>query len=179
MTNFILSPMRPYIGSTCLPARHGVFVREEYMQVIIDSWKHCQETKGLQIYGWCILPGHVHMIIGSDKNKLEDIVRDTKSYTSTALKNAIKEHPHESRKEWMLWLMERAGKKNGNNNAWQFWQQHNKPLEIISQEMFDEKLAYIHQNPVQAGFVIKKEDWKYSSARDFCGMKDLVSLSYS
>jgi putative transposase len=156
-----------------------VFVRDEYMQVIIDSWKHCPETKGLQIYGWCIMPSHVHMIIGSNKNKLEDIVRDTKSYTSTALKNAIKEHPHESRKEWMLWLMERAGKKNGNNNDWQFWQQHNKPLEIISQEMFDEKLAYIHQNPVQAGFVMREEDWKYSSARDFCWMKGLVGLCYS
>ncbi len=156
-----------------------VFVREEYMQVIIDSWKHCQQTKGLQIYGWCIMPSHVHMIIGSSKNKLEDIVRDTKSFTSTTLKNAIKENPQESRKEWMLWLMERAGKKNGNNNEWQFWQQHNKPLEIISQEMFDEKLAYIHQNPVQAGFVTREEDWKYSSAHDFCGMKGLIELSYS
>ncbi len=42
------------------------------------------------------------------------------------------------------------------------------PLEITEQQMFDEKLLYIHQNPVQAGFVIKEEDWKYSSARDFC-----------
>ncbi|MDQ6762155.1 MAG: transposase [Bacteroidota bacterium] len=56
-----------------------VFVREEYMQVIIDSWKHWQEKKGLEIYGWCIMPSHIHMIIGSKENKLEDIVRDTKS----------------------------------------------------------------------------------------------------
>ena len=53
------------------------------------------------------------------------------------------------------------------DNDWQFWQQHNKPLEIKSQEMFDKKLDYIHQNPVQAGFVTKEEDWKYSSANDF------------
>ncbi len=58
-------------------------------------------------------------------------------------------------------------------------QQHNKPLEITGQQMFVERLLYIHQNPVQAGFVIKEEDWKYSSARDFCGMKGLVELSYS
>ncbi len=45
--------------------------------------------------------------------------------------------------------------------------------------MFDKKLQYIHDNPVVAGFVIKPEDWKYSSARDFCGMKGLVALSYS
>ena len=105
------------------------------------------------------------MIIGSSKNMLEDIVRDTKSFTSTTLNTAIKEHLHERRKEWMLWLLERAGKKNGNNNDWSRTireQQHNKPLEIISQEMFDEKLAYIHQNPVQAGFVTKEEDWKYT-----------------
>ncbi len=74
---------------------------------------------------------------------------------------------------------EKAGKQNSNNKDWQFWQQHNKPLEIKGQEMFDEKLLYIHQNPVQAGFVTREEDWKYSSARDFCCMKGLVTLSYN
>ena len=47
-----------------------VFIREEYNQVIIDSWKHCQEKRGLEIYGWCIMTSHVHMIIGSKKDKL-------------------------------------------------------------------------------------------------------------
>lgn len=148
------------------------------MTAIIDSWKHCQEKKGLEIYEWCIMPSHIHMIIGSKQNKLEDIVRDMKSFTSTTMKNLITD-PHESRKEWILWMMERAGKKNGNNNDWQFWQQHNKPLEIVSQDMFDKKLEYIHQNPVQAGFVTNQEDWKFGSAKDFCGMKGLVELSYS
>ncbi len=149
------------------------------MQVIIESWKHCQEKKGLEIYGWCILPSHVHMIVGSKKDKLEDIVRDMKKHTSMELKEVIKNNVHESRKEWIIWMMERAGKKNGNNKDWQFWQQHNKPLEITGQQMSDEKLLYIHQNPVQAGFVTREEDWKYSSARDFCGMKGLVILCYS
>ncbi|MEP7230320.1 MAG: transposase [Ginsengibacter sp.] len=156
-----------------------VFIREEYNQIIIDSWKHCQEKKGLQIYGWCIMTSHVHMIIGTADKKLDAIVGEMKSFTSTQLKKIIKDHPHESRKEWMMWLMERAGKKNGNNNDWQFWQQHNKPLAIKDQQMFDKTLEYIHQNPVQAGFVNRPEDWKYSSARDFCGMKGLVELCYS
>lgn len=86
----------------------------------------------------------------------------------------------------MMWMMQRAGKKNRNNKDWQFWQQHNKPLEITGQEMFNEKLRYVHQNlptggqaPVQAGFVTKEEDWKYSSARSFCGIEGLVDLIYS
>jgi REP element-mobilizing transposase RayT len=156
-----------------------VFIREEYMQIIIESWKHCQADKGLEIYGWCIMPSHIHMIIGSKKNKLEDIVRDMKKHTSLRLKAAIKNNVVESRKEWIIWMMERAGKKNGNNKDWQFWQQHNKPLEIQDQEMFDKSLTYIHQNPVAAGFVTRAEDWKYSSAKDFYGMKGLVELSYS
>jgi putative transposase len=76
-------------------------------------------------------------------------------------------------------MMERAGKKNGNNLGWQFWQQHNKPLEIKDQEMFDNTLEYLHLNPVMAAFVIKPEDWKYSNAGDFCGLKGLIDLKYS
>ena len=44
--------------------------------------------------------------------------------------------------------------------------------------MFVEKLLYIHQNPVQAGFVTNEEDWKYSSARDFYRMQGLDLLHY-
>ena len=103
---------------------------------------------------------------------------ENSAYTSQ-FKKIIKDHPQESRKEWLIWMMERAGKKNSNNNDWQFWQQHNKPIEIRDKEMFDKTLEYIHQNPVKAGFVTRPEDWKYSSACDFCGMEGLVELSYS
>ncbi len=63
------------------------------MQVIIESRKHCQEKKALEIYGWCIMPSHVHMIIGSKKDKLEDIVRGMKKHTSITLKSIIKNNP--------------------------------------------------------------------------------------
>jgi putative transposase len=76
-----------------------VFIREEYNQIIIDSWKHCQEKRGLEIYGWCIMTSHVNMIIGSSTDMLEDIVRDMKKHTSLKLKGAIKNNVHESRKE--------------------------------------------------------------------------------
>ncbi len=52
-------------------------------------------------------------------------------------------------------------------------------IEIKDQEMLDKTLDYIHQNAIVACFVTKPENWKYSSARDFCGMKGLVELSYN
>ena len=66
---------------------------------MIDSWKHCQEKKGLEIYGWSIMPSHVHMILGCKKDRLEDIVRDMKKHTSITLKSIIKNNNLESRKE--------------------------------------------------------------------------------
>jgi hypothetical protein len=85
------------------------------------------------------------MIIGSHQNRLEDIIRDMKSYTSTKLHKMIWEHPQESRREWMLWMMRRAGIKNGNNVDFQFWQQHNHPIELNTNELMDQKLDYIYQ----------------------------------
>ena len=144
-----------------------VFTRNEYKDILIESWKFCQYNKGLEIYGWCIMPGHVHMIIGSNKNKLEDIVRDMKSFTSTKLREVISNHPQESRKEWMKWMMERASKNNVNNNEWQFWKQNNMPLEITGKKQFLELLQYIHMNPVAAGFVYAPENWMYSSSNGY------------
>jgi hypothetical protein len=62
-------------------------------------------------------------------------------------------------------------------------QQHNKPLEIKDQEMFNKILEYIHSNPV-TGFIRKAEDWKYSSAKNFCESesrfeKGLIELKFS
>lgn len=61
---------------------------------------------------------------------MQDILRDMKSYTSSQLKQAIAENPQESRKEWMLAQMQRAGEKNDNNRGFQFWQQDNHPIEL-------------------------------------------------
>jgi putative transposase len=155
-----------------------VFTRPEYKNIIVESWKYCQEHKGLEIYAWVIMTNHVHLIIGSNKNKPEDIVRDMKSHTSTQLRKAISNNIQESRREWMLRMMTETGWQNSNNKDWQFWQQHNQPIELFNAEIFQQKLAYIHQNPVKAGFVENAEDWLYSSARDFYGKKGLIELSY-
>ena len=37
-------------------------------------------------------------------------------------------------------------------------------------------LDYIHNNPVEAGIVEKAEDYLYSSARDYYGMKGMIDI---
>jgi REP element-mobilizing transposase RayT len=153
-----------------------LFIRNEYKDIMIASWKYCQLNKGLEIYGWCIMTSHIHMIIGTHGDNLENIMRDMKKHTSTALKEAIRAHPGESRKEWMLWMMERAGKKNSQNLNFQLWQQDNRPIELFDQKILHQKLDYMHYNPVEVGIVEKPEDYLYSSARDYCGIKGLIDV---
>ncbi|WP_293303070.1 transposase [Pedobacter sp. UBA4863] len=152
------------------------FVRNEYREVLLDSLRYCQKNKGLEVYAWCIMTSHVHLIIGTTDKKMEDILRDFKSYTSSQLRKAISENPQESRREWLLWMMQRAGKKNINNNGFQFWQQDNHPIELWDNYMKEQKLNYLHQNPVMSGFVSKAEDYLYSSAIDYCGEKGLLEI---
>jgi putative transposase len=171
-----LNPEGMYFISFAVVYWIDVFVRNDYKNILIESWKHCQKEKGLIINAWVIMTSHVHMIIGSSGNKLEDIVRDMKSFTSGMLRKSIAENMQESRREWMLWMMERAGKKNSNNSGFQFWQQHNQPIELYDNNIMEQKLDYLHNNPVEEGFVDKPEDYVYSSARDYAGIKGMIDV---
>ncbi len=155
-----------------------LFIRKEYKDIVLDSWRFCQKEKGLEIYGWCIMSSHVHMIVGTTGRPLEKTIGEMKSFTSRSLRKAIEDNVGESRKEWLIEMMKQAGLDNNNNNDWQLWQQHNQPIELKNPEIFHQKLQYIHDNPVEAGFVEKEEDYLYSSARDFNGRKGLIELSY-
>jgi len=44
--------------------------------------------------------------------------------------------------------------------------------------MIESKMKYIHENPVRAGIVEKSEDFLFSSARDYSGLKGLIEIDY-
>jgi REP element-mobilizing transposase RayT len=153
-----------------------VFIRNEYREIILDSIRYCQREKGLEVYSWCLMTSHMHMIIGTHNKPMQTIMRDFKSYTSNRMKDEIKNHMEESRKEWLLRMLERAGKLNSNNNNYQFWDQDNHPIELFDNEIMQQKLDYIHNNPVEAGFVDNPENWLWSSARDYAGIKGKLDI---
>ena len=70
----------------------------------------------------------------------------------------------------------KSRQKNSNVKHMQFWQQHNKPIELHSNKAIDQKFDYIHNNPVEAGFVLEPEHWKYSSAVNYSGQMGKVGI---
>jgi len=155
-----------------------LFVREQYFQLVVESLDYCRKNKGLEIYCWCIMPSHLHLIIRAKENNPEIVLGRFKEYTSKQLQLSISENAQESRKDWMLWLFERAGKKSSNVQFRQLWQHHNKPIELWSHEVIDQKVDYIHSNPVVSGFVVEPWHWKYSSAIDYSGGKGLLEIDF-
>ncbi len=99
------------------------------------------------------MTSHVHLIIGSANNPLENIIRDLKRHTSEELHKMIRHHVHESRRELLLTLMQKAGKENSNNCGFQLWQQHNHPIVLDTPYITHQKLDYLHNNPVTAGLL--------------------------
>lgn len=146
-----------------------VFTRIVYKEILLETFRYCIKEKGLIVYGYVIMSNHVHMIIGRNGNNLlSDIMRDMKKYSSVKIIKEIIENPQESRKKWLLYLFAKAGKANSNNKIYQLWQQDNHPIELDPHlNLFEEKLNYIHQNPVTAGWVTEAAAYVYSSASNY------------
>lgn len=144
-----------------------VFSREKYKELFLDSLKYCQKNKGLVVHAWVIMTNHVHLVISSDRNKIEHIMRDLKKFTSKQIIKSIQENSVESRKEWMLNIFNYAGKNNNNNKNFQFWKQDYHPVELNTPAKVQQRLDYLHENPVKSGLVWEPHHYKYGSAIDY------------
>ena len=80
---------------TCIPISIGinwidVFSKEQYKEIVIESLKYCIEAKGLNLHEWVIMRNHLHLIVNAKEDqKLADIIRDFKKYTSKQIIKAI------------------------------------------------------------------------------------------
>jgi putative transposase len=80
-----------------------LFIRNEYKDILLESIKHCQQKKDLELYAWCIMTSHAHFIIGTKGNAFSNIMRDLKRHTSEMLHKAIQTNITESMREWIFY----------------------------------------------------------------------------
>jgi len=169
------NPEGVYFVSFAVVEWLDVFTRKEYKNILVSNLAYCQQNKGMEIFAWCIMTNHVHLVFRSTGARApEQLLGDFKRHTSKQLVKAIIENPQESRKEWLLEQFKKAGMSSSNVRDYQFWRHDNKPIELWSNKVIDEKINYIHQNPVEEGYVFKAEDYIYSSAIDYAGEKGML-----
>ena len=109
------------------------------------------------------MSSHVHFIASSENGSLTSILKSFKSFTAKAIRKEISENLQVSRRELFFHQFNYFGKKSKNGER-QFWKHDNHPFYLYSNPMIDQKIDYIHNNPVEAGFVSEAHEWRLSSA---------------
>ena len=89
-------------------------------------------------------------------NKREDVQRDFLKYMSHQILKFLRERNSALIKELEV---------NAKDRKHQIWERNSLGIPLWTEEVFNQKLKYIHSNPVKAGLCQLPEDYKYSSAR--------------
>lgn len=155
----------PYFITLTIVDWVDVFTRKEYKDIIIKNLNYCQKEEGLHIYAFVIMSNHLHLVVRREHEKsLSELLGRFKSITSKEIVKAIQKNKFESRKEWMLAIFRQNAKGKKQYKDYHFWQYTSYPIALDYNYIIDQKIEYIHQNPVVAGIVEESHQYVYSSA---------------
>jgi putative transposase len=105
-----------------------------------NALKRVRNNFGVCIYGYVVMPEHVHLLISEPPEAtFADAIKSLKQGVSRRL---IDEADH-------------------------FWQKRYYDFNIRDYSQFQEKLRYIHRNPVTRGLCTRPEEWEWSSFRHY------------
>lgn len=156
----------------------NVFSDMGNIDIIVKSLQFCQMKKGLIIHCWCIMPNHLHLIISRSDQKfsLSEILRDFKKFTSKEIVVALQSgNSHPS----YLNIFRNEATKIKRNRYYKVWKDGNHPIGLDTNFLMDQKVDYIHDNPVKAGLCATPEEYEWSSARDYyLSHKGLLELEF-
>lgn len=149
-----------------------VFTRLNQKEIIIKALNYCQQNKGLEIYAYCLMSSHIHLLCKATNGYiLSDVIRDFKKFTSKNIIRVIINEP-ESRREWMLDYFQKACEHLKREQQFKVWQD-GYHAEIVETNWFiKQKVNYIHNNPVKDKIVQFPEDYYFSSARNYAGLQN-------
>lgn len=153
-----------------------LFTRLSLRNVIVNSLQYCIENKGLELYAYCIMPSHIHLLCRDyGEQTVSEIMRDFKKFTAKKLVAVIQNEP-ESRRGWLLKMFKEACVHLKRNQQYKVWQNGYYAEKVFSQKFIKQKVNYIHNNPVKDRIVEKPEDYLYSSARNYADLNSELEV---
>jgi len=136
-------PGYAYFLTTRLFGNLSIFSDEQCCLLLIKDLDFYREKLDYQIYGYVIMPDHFHWIIHpSGKADISVIMNKIKGHSSFVINKYLK----------------RSGK---------LWQKGYHDHVIRNGKDFEEKVKYIHKNPIRAELADKIGDYKFSSYRNY------------
>ena len=149
-----------------------VFIKTEAIEIVNESLSYCIQHKSLRNHGYVIMPNHFHGIFSDgdyENERLHSTLSEFRTFTGNRLSKLIDNHYPVS---WSNILRDNAE----SDRSRRFWQSGWHAEAVATPEFFEQKLNYIHQNPVRAGLVEFPEHWLHSSARYWLSGEDCPVL---
>ncbi len=154
-------PHATYFITATVVAWIPLFTTASRCNILVESLEYCRQHKSLKIYAWVILDNHLHAILNAPD--LPRVLADFKRHTAQRLLEQLQTENN----AWLLGELDYFCGKHKPESRHQIWQEGSHPQEIDSDEMMDQKIDYIHNNPIKRGLVAAPEHWRYSSAHEW------------
>jgi len=149
----------PALYLTCVAKdRLQVFRTETIKSIACKALDEARKSGGFAIYAYVIMPDHIHAITDSPI-KPSKTLQYINGIISHRVIDYLKGHGHNS----SLRKLQRESGARG--HRYSLWEHHSNALPVFSEDVFMQKVNYIHQNPVRAGLVERAEDYRWSSVR--------------
>jgi len=117
-----------------------------------------------------ILENHLHFISTASQHSKR--IQQFKSFTAKQILDLLVQRKATTLLKYFAYYK----RKHKTESQYQFWQEGSHPKEMNNETMYKQRLEYIHNNPVERGYVDFPEDWRYSSARSYLGKEGLLPV---
>ncbi len=160
----------PHFITCTVVAWLPAFSNPRFAKVILDSLTFLHRSRDIDIIAYVLLENHMHaVVVGPELGKR---IGEFKSFTARQIIDGMKEHGFET----MLNELKFFKNRHKIDQQYQLWQEGSHPKVIQHEDVMEQKIDYIHMNPVKRGFVDDPSHWRYSSARDYAGVQGLVPV---
>ena len=145
----------------------------EFKEIVINSLQFLVAEKSIVIYGFVIMPNHIHIIWQvQDGFKPNIIQMRFLKFTAQKMKFKLIDTKDKRLSQFLV---------NAKDRQYQFWERNSLSIDLWTPAVFDQKLDYIHNNPLQEKWRLATypEEYKYSSANFYeTGIDDFRFLTH-
>ena len=130
---------------------------DKYKIIILEKLKQLVEDNKIILHAYCIMHNHIHLIwqIKSDVS-VSEIQKDFLEGTAKKFKTDLELHHPKVLKLFCSTQKDRS---------YHFWKRRPLSIDLYTPAVFEQKIDYIHNNPVTAGLCEFPEQYHFSSAK--------------
>ena len=146
-----------FYTETIMGFRH-LLADDHYKMIVIDSLKYLVYSKSVELYGYVIMPNHIHLLWKFlEEERKESPAGRFNKFTAHAFKKYMKLHTPDQLSFYCVGLSDRM---------YQFWERDALAIPMSNEQILQQKLDYIHNNPVREKWKLAEfpEDYRWSSA---------------